>query len=114
MKKFKMLCFCIVIGFSLFGVMGSVVFIVFRTSSSELETISTIFGIVGTVASVVLSIMAMLYSNKASKDAEESLKKIMDRYETLCREIASKEIYKSVGKSSIERIIHENQSNHED
>lgn len=66
-------------------------------------------GIIGTTASVVLSVVAMVYSNKSSQDAEESLKKVTDQYKILCDKLKSEEIIKTLGKRGIEKIIENNQ-----
>lgn len=111
MNKFNRICFCIIIGFSILGVLGSSIFFFINIPQNITEIISEWVGITGTVFSVILSIMAMYYSNKASKDAELSLKKITDHYEILCKELATHEIQKGIGKSSIERILSNNKQN---
>lgn len=51
----------------------------------------------------------MVYSNKSSQDAEESLKKVTDQYKILCDKLKSEEIIKTLGKRGIEKIIENNQ-----
>lgn len=108
MNKVKQICLCIIIGLSIFGVLGSSVFFFIDIPKSIVGIISAWVGIVGTAFSVILSIVAMCYSNKSSKDAEISLKKITDHYETLCRELATQEIYKNLGKHSVDTVINHN------
>lgn len=111
MNKFNRICLCIIIGFSILGVLGSSIFFFIDIPQNITQIISAWLGIIGTVFSVILSIMAMYYSNKSSKDAELSLKKITDHYEILCRELAAQGIQQGFGKSSIERILSNNQLN---
>lgn len=113
MNKFNRICLCIIIGFSILGVLGSSIFFFLDIPKNTISIISTWVGIIGTTFSVILSIAAMRYSNKSSKDAEMSLKIITDHYETLCKELAAQEIQKSLGKSGIDRILRNNQPNPE-
>lgn len=114
MNKFNRICLCIVIGLSILGVLGSTIFFFINIPKDTIDAISAGVGIVGTAFSVILSIMAMFYSNKSSKDSEMSLKKITDHYEALCKELTIQEIQKGIGKSSIEKVIRNNQSKFND
>lgn len=105
MKKIDRICLSIVIGFSLFGILGATVFFFVKIPDSILNVIVSWVGIVGTIASVVLSIVAMIYSNKSSKDAEISLRKITEQYSTLCNELKNQAIRDNLGKNGIDRII---------
>ena len=98
MKKIDRICICIIVGFSAFGILGSVVLFFFNIPQSAV-------GIISTVASILLSVMAMIYSNKSSKSAETSLKKITEQYEALCNEITEQSIKSNLGKKSIESIM---------
>ena len=111
MKKSNLIFLYIIIGIAILGVLGSSIFFCIDVPKTIIGGISTWVGMAGTVASVILSIMAMIYSNKSTKDAEMSLMKITDHYETLCKELASQQIQKSLVRSSIERIIRNNQPN---
>lgn len=111
MNKFNRICLCIIIGFSILGVLGSSVFFFIDVPKNTIDIISAWVGIVGTAFSVILSIVAMCYSNKSSKDAETSLKKITDHYETLCGELTTLKIEKSLGIASVEQVLHNNQLN---
>ncbi|MCM1577959.1 MAG: hypothetical protein NC078_04085 [Ruminococcus sp.] len=110
MNKCKWICLSIVIGFSVLGILGSAIIFFVDIPESVIGIISTWIGIMGTTFSVVLSIMAMHYSNKSSKDAEESLRKITNHYEALCTELKNKEIQESLGVESINRVILNNKS----
>lgn len=114
MSKLNRICLCIIIGLSISGVLGSSILFFVDIPKSTLNVISTWSGIAGTAFSVILSIIAMFYSNKSSKDSEISLKKITDHYETLCKELSSQEIQKSIGINSIERVLRNNQPNPND
>lgn len=105
MNKVDKICICIVIGLSAFGVLGSSIFFFVDIPKSVIDIISSWIGIVGTIASVILSIMAMIYSNKSSKDAETSLKDITAQYKALCDELTVQSIKNNLGKSGIENII---------
>lgn len=107
MKKSKHIKCIICI--AILGILGLIVSFFIDIPQSIVGIISAWVGIVGTVASIILSIMAMVYSNKSSKDAELSLKKINEQYEILCKELASREIQKSIGKSGLKSIIQKNQ-----
>lgn len=80
-------------------------FVFFNIPQSAIGIISAWVGIISTVASILLSVMAMIYSNKSSKSAETSLKKITEQYEALCNEITEQSIKSNLGKKSIESIM---------
>lgn len=98
-----------IIGIAVLGILGSVVFFFIEIPQNIIGVVSAWVGIAGTAASIILSIMAMIYSNKSSKDAESSLEKITEQYKILCKELASQEIKKSLGKSGVQSIIQKNQ-----
>lgn len=110
MSKFGKICLSIIIGFSVLGVLGPLVFFFVDIPKNTTGIISAWVGIAGTAFSVILSIVAMCYSNKSSKDAEMSLKKITNHYEALCNELAIQEISKNLDDNSIESIISHNMS----
>lgn len=109
MKNNTKICLCIIIGLGAFGVCGSAVLFFVNIPSSLISAISAWVGIIGTAASVVLSVAAMVYSNKSSKDAEDSLNKVTSHYETLCKKLASDAIVDSVGSTGVLAIIKDNQ-----
>lgn len=109
MKNNRKICLCIIIGLGAFGVCGSAVLFFVSLPSSIISAISAWVGIIGTAASVILSVVAMVYSNKSSKDAEDSLKKVTEHYETLCKKLASDAIMESVGSAGVLAIIKDNQ-----
>lgn len=110
LKKSKIIGLCIIIGFAILGIVCSSILFFIEGFNGLTNTISGWSGIIGTMASVVLSIVAMVYSNKSSKDAEESLRQVTEHYKTLCDKLSSEEIVKSLGKRGIEKIIDKNQS----
>lgn len=105
MKNSNKICLCIIIGFAVLGIAGSSSLFFINIPTEIVTTISVWVGIVGTAASVVLSVLAMIYSNKSSKDAEDSLKKVTEHYETLSKALASQEIQTALGKSGVESMI---------
>lgn len=105
MKKIDRICVCIIIGFSAFGTLGSAVLFFLNIPQSTIGIISAWVGIIGTAASVLLSVIAMIYSNKSSKAAEESLVNITEQYKALCNEITEQSLKSNLGKSSIENIM---------
>lgn len=108
MKKTNKICLSIVIGFSIFGVLGASIFFFVDIPNNIMDIIVAWVGIVGTMASVILSIVAMIYSDKSSKDAEISLRKITEQYDSLCSELTNQAIRNNLGKRGIENIIEHN------
>ena len=105
MDKSKKIGLCIIIGFAVLGIAGSSVLFFVEPHNGIVSIISLWSGIIGTTASVVLSVVAMVYSNKSSQDAEESLKKVTDQYKILFDKLKSEEIINTLGKRGIEKII---------
>ncbi|MEZ3453269.1 MAG: hypothetical protein K1W17_02760 [Oscillospiraceae bacterium] len=108
MNKFNIYV-SIIVAISILGILALAILFFINVPANVLEIISIWTGIIGTSFSVILSIMAMCYSNKSSKDAEESLKKITDQYEALCTELKNREIQNSLGIDSINRVLSSNQ-----
>jgi hypothetical protein len=105
MNKNRVIGLSIVIGFSVLGVIGGIVSVIISCPKSITTLISTWVGIIGTIASIALSIIAMIYSNKSSKDAEQSLSQINKQYKALCNELTSREIQRSIGNCGVDDII---------
>lgn len=110
MKNSNKICLCLIIGLGALGVCGSVVLFFVSIPDSIISIISAWVGIIGTTASVILSVVAMVYSNKSSKDAEASLKQVTAHYETLCKKITRDAIVSSLGRAGVEAIIEENEA----
>lgn len=108
MKNSNKICLCLIIGLGALGVCGSAVLFFVSIPDSIISIISAWVGIIGTAASVILSVVAMVYSNKSSKDAEESLKQVTAHYEALCKKITSDAIVSSLGRAGVEAIIEKN------
>ena len=107
MKKTILL---IVIGLSVIGVIGLIIAAILNPPTAITTSILTWAGIVGTIASVILSILAMYYSNKASNDAEESLKQITQQYKALCDGLMRYEIENGIGKKGATKIAEKYES----
>lgn len=105
MKTSKTIGLCIIIGLALSGLIISLSLILTCDSKEILNTISSIFGIIATASSVVLSIVSMIYANKSSKKAEESLNAVNNHYKVFYQKIASDLIAGNLGKKGAENII---------
>ena len=107
MKCKNVIGLSIIIGLSLFGVVGASIFFFINTPSGWLNVISFWIGIVGTLSSVILSVLAMIYSNKSSKETEDSLKQIRQQYKDLCEDIRKNKL--RTGEQGIDNFISEEQ-----
>lgn len=94
-----------IVGISVLGIIGLIVSLICNVPQDIISLASSIVGIVGTVASIVLSIVAMIYANKSSKDAENSLQQVNDNYRALCDALTSSELQGHLGTSGINKII---------
>lgn len=109
MRNSLKVCLCIIIGLGALGVLGSSVLFFVNIPVSAVEIISAWVGIVGTAASVILSVVAMIYSNKSSKEAEASLNKVNNHYKALCEKLTRDEIKTALGSKGVQAIIEENE-----
>lgn len=107
MRNSLKVCLSIIIGLGVLGVLGSSVLFFINIPESTVGVISAWVGIVGTAASVILSVAAMIYSNKSSKDAEESLNKVNNHYKALCEKLTREEIKTALGSKGVQAIIEE-------
>lgn len=105
MKNHYKIGICIIIGFAVLGVIISIVLFFLNTPNDVLNVISLWAGIIGTVSSVILSVAALIYSNKSSSQAEESLKQITEHYKSFCQELTTKHIQDTLGENSITNIL---------
>ncbi len=105
--KFNYKCIFFTIGFSILGVLISLVLLFFNIPEKTMSFIAELVGIIGTISSIILSIMAMVYSNRASKDAENSLKEITNLYKTLEQEITNHVNEQGFGFAGIKTITNE-------
>lgn len=108
MKNHYKIGLCIIIGFAVLGVIVSAVLFFLNIPNDMINIVSLWAGIIGTVSSVILSVAALIYSNKSSNQAEESLKKITEHYNNFCKELTTKHIQDSLGENSVNNIIDKN------
>lgn len=105
MKNCYKIGLCIIIGFAFLGVIVSVALFFLKITDDVINIVSMCSGIIGTVSSVILSIAALIYSNKSSNQAEESLMKITEYYKSFWQELTTKQIQDALGENSINNII---------
>lgn len=107
MKNSEKIGLCIIIGMSALGIIGALVSFFLKIPTDITSIIATWVGILGTAASVVLSVIAMVYSDKSSKEAAKSLEQVNEYYRAMCQQITNHLVEEALGPASLEELINQ-------
>lgn len=111
LKSINKIGLCIIIGFSLFGIIVSVFFLIVKCPEELVDIFVSWIGILGTISSIALSVISMIYSSKSSEKAEDTLQQVVEQYKGFSNKITTDAIERNIGKQSIENMIKKNQAN---